>query len=145
MCKTVLIICGALAQEVIAIKKKYDWDVDIFGIPTLLHNRPDRIPAALQNRIATLREQYDRLIVVYGDCGTAGSLDKLLASEGVERVAGPHCYEMYANGTFDQIVVGDCSGCFQGIFFTGRPFNKDLKHPSCSFGIQCHLVGQITA
>ncbi len=68
--KTALIICGALAREVIAIKKKHAWDVDIFGIPALLHNRPDRIPAAVQNRIATLRAQYDRLIVVYGDCGT---------------------------------------------------------------------------
>ena len=104
MGKTALIICGALAHEVIAIKEKYDWDVDLFGVPSLLHNQPERIPAAVQERITTLREQYDRLIVVYGDCGTAGSLDKVLEAEGVERVAGPHCYEMYADGTFDQLM-----------------------------------------
>lgn len=72
----------------------------------MLHNRPDRIPPAVQKRIAELREQYERLIVVYGDCGTAGLLDEVLAGEGVERVAGPHCYEMYANGTFDQLMDG---------------------------------------
>ena len=104
MSKTALITCGALAREVIAIKKKYDWDVDIIGVPALLHNRPDSIPPAVQNRIATLREQYDRFIVVYGDCGTAGLLDELLTAEAVERVAGPHCYEMYANGSFDQLM-----------------------------------------
>ncbi len=28
----------------------------------------------------------------------------MLAAEGVERVAGPHCYEMYADGTFDAMM-----------------------------------------
>ena len=47
---------------------------------------------------------YDRVIVLYGDCGTGGSLDALLAAEGVERIAGPHCYEMYGSGLFDQLM-----------------------------------------
>jgi hypothetical protein len=38
--------------------------------------------------------------VVYGDCGTGGLLDQVLAEEGVERIAGPHCYQFYA-GTAD--------------------------------------------
>jgi hypothetical protein len=42
---------------------------------------------------------------VYGDCGTGGQLDRLLAAEGVERVAGPHCYEMYAHGRFDALMA----------------------------------------
>ncbi len=133
--KTALIICGALAREVIAIKKKHAWDVDIFGIPALLHNRPDRIPAAVHNRIATLRAQYDRLIVVYGDCGTAGALDKVLASEGVERIAGPHCYEMYADGTFNQMMEEEPGSYFLTDYLT-RSFDSLVikgmgldKHP----------------
>ena len=48
--------------------------------------------------------------VGYGDCRTVGMLDRLMAAEGVigsepERVAGPHCYEMYADGQFDALMA----------------------------------------
>jgi hypothetical protein len=32
-------------------------------------------------------------------------LDQMLEKEGVERVSGPHCYEMYADGSFDHIMA----------------------------------------
>ncbi len=103
--KTALIACGALAREVLALKKKHSWDVDVLGLPSLLHNEPGRIPGAVQKRIRQAKDNYDRVIVVYGDCGTGGMLDRLLAKEGVARVAGPHCYEMYADGTFDRLMA----------------------------------------
>jgi hypothetical protein len=105
---TALIACGALAREVLALKEKHGWEAEVLGVPALLHNTPDRIPAAVRERIAEARAQYDRIIVVYGDCGTGGLLDKLLATEGVERVAGPHCYEMYADsmpGQFEALMA----------------------------------------
>lgn len=98
MGKTALIVCGALARELIAIKEKYGWEVDLLGVPASLHNWPERIDTTVQKRIHEAREMYDRVIVVYGDCGTRGQLDKMLAKEGIERIAGPHCYEMYASG-----------------------------------------------
>lgn len=101
---TALIACGALAREVLALKEKYGWEADVLGVSASLHFRPGKIPAAVRDRIAEARERYDRTIVVYGDCGTGGLLDKLLAAEGVERVAGPHCFEMYANGSFESIM-----------------------------------------
>lgn len=104
MKKTALIVCGALAREVLALKEKHSWDADILGLPVLLHNEPDRIPPAIKKRIQQARGEYERLIVVYGDCGTSGSLDRLLAQEGVQRVSGPHCYEMYADGTFEDLM-----------------------------------------
>ena len=103
--RTALIACGALAREVLALREKHGWDVDVLGVPSLLHNEPDRIPAAVQQRIRQAREAYDQVIVVYGDCGTGGMLDRLLEQEGVQRVAGPHCYEMYADGTFDSLMA----------------------------------------
>jgi hypothetical protein len=102
---TVLIACGALAREVIAIRDKHGWQADVLAVPALLHNWPERIPPAVQKRIAEQRGEYGRLIVVYGDCGTAGKLDELLAAEGIERIAGPHCYEMYADGRFDEMMA----------------------------------------
>jgi hypothetical protein len=103
--KTALIACGALAREVLALKEKHGWDADVLGVPSLLHNEPDRIPAAVQERIRQARQVYERVIVVYGDCGTGGMLDRMLDQEGVLRVAGPHCYEMYADGTFDKLMA----------------------------------------
>lgn len=103
--KTVLVACGALAREVLALKKKHAWDVDVLALPSLLHNEPERIPGAVKERIHQLKDNYERVIVVYGDCGTGGMLDRMLAKEGVPRVAGPHCYEMYADGTFESLMA----------------------------------------
>ena len=98
---TALIACGALAREVLALRDKYGWDVEVLGVAALLHNEPDRIPAAVLSTIRDARERHNRVFVVYGDCGTGGMLDHMLAAEGVERVPGPHCYEIFAGSKFD--------------------------------------------
>lgn len=101
---TALIVCGALAREVLALKNAHGWQVDILGVPSLLHNDPRRISPAVMARINESRSKYQRIFVVYGDCGTSGELDKILADEGVQRVSGPHCYEMFADGSFQSII-----------------------------------------
>lgn len=101
---TALVVCGALAREVLALKEKHAWEADVYGVPVLLHNTPQKIPLAVEDRIRQLKDQYRQLIVVYGDCGTSGALDKVLDEHGVQRVSGPHCYEMYADGSFDQLM-----------------------------------------
>jgi hypothetical protein len=93
-----------LAREVLALRDRYAWDADVLGVPVLLHNRPERIPPAVRQRIREARQSYGRVVVVYGECGTRGELDAVLAEEGVERVAGPHCYEMYADGQFADLM-----------------------------------------
>lgn len=98
-----LLACGALAREVIALRDKYEWNADVLCVPALLHNRPGKIAPAVERRILTLRDQYARVIVVYGDCGTGGALDCALARLGVERVAGPHCFEQYGGALHDAI------------------------------------------
>jgi hypothetical protein len=103
--ETALIVCGALAREVLALSAKHNWQVDVLGVPSLLHNQPGRIPQVVLNRIRRARKEYDRVIVVYGDCGTGGLLDRMLEREGVQRVSGPHCYEMYADGTFNNLMA----------------------------------------
>lgn len=103
--KTALIVCGALAREVLSLKARHGWDADILGVPSLLHNTPERIPGAVRQRIRQAKQKYERVIVVYGDCGTSGLLDRMLGQEGVERVAGPHCYEMYTDGSFDSLMA----------------------------------------
>jgi hypothetical protein len=101
--RTAFIACGALARELLAIVRLNGWAADVLALPALLHNRPEHIPDAVRNRIRQARGHYDRIVVVYGDCGTGGQLDAVLAQENVSRVAGPHCYEMYADTDFEQL------------------------------------------
>lgn len=103
--KTALIVCGALAREVLALKRKHGWDADVLGVPALLHNQPERLPEAILRRIRQAAHAYQKVVVVYGDCGTGGLLDAALEREGVARLAGPHCYEMYADGAYEQIMA----------------------------------------
>lgn len=102
--KTAFIICGALAREVMAITRARGWDVDVFGIPAIDHMLPERIAPHVRQKLATIRSSYARILIVYGDCGTRGTLDELLAGEGLERIDGPHCYEMYGGDTFEQLM-----------------------------------------
>jgi hypothetical protein len=100
-----LIACGALAREVIAIRDRYAWDAKVLAIPSLLHNRPELIPNAVMRKIEAHRPDFRTIAVIYGDCGTGGLLDKRLKSLGIERIAGPHCYEMYGGDDFNAIMA----------------------------------------
>jgi hypothetical protein len=103
--KIAFVLCGALAREVIAIARRHDWPVELFGVAAKDHMVPLRIAPDVERRLRELIPRFDRVVVVYGDCGTGGRLDDVLARYNVPRVAGPHCYEMYAGSAFDQIVA----------------------------------------
>jgi hypothetical protein len=96
MSSTALVICGALGREVREMRDRRGWDADIHGLSALLHLYPNRIVSELGEKLHELKPRYEKLVVVYGDCGTAGRLDPVLDELGVSRVPGPHCYEMYA-------------------------------------------------
>ena len=91
--KTLVIACGALAREILALR--LDW-IDLKCLPASLHNRPEKIPGAMRRAIRKNRALYDQVLCLYGDCGTGGALDRVLAEEGVERISGAHCYAFYA-------------------------------------------------
>ncbi|MEM7030082.1 MAG: DUF1638 domain-containing protein [Chloroflexota bacterium] len=99
-----LIICGALAREVLDIVEKYAWDAEVVGVPAMDHMFPERIGPHVEQRILDLREKYERLIVVFGDCGSRGVLDEVLERHQIERIAGPHCYEMYGGNLFEDLM-----------------------------------------
>ncbi len=96
MNRTALVICGALGREVKEMVDRRGWEADIYGLSALLHLYPDRIVSELRDKLRELKPRYERLVVVYGDCGTAGRLDPVLDEVGAARVRGPHCYEMFA-------------------------------------------------
>ena len=92
-----LIACGALAHEVMAVLRLSGLQgVEVQCLPAKLHNTPQWIPEAVRTKIREERRHFQRIFVLYGDCGTGGLLDDVLAEEGVERIAGAHCYEFFA-------------------------------------------------
>jgi len=110
---TQLIACGALAWEIAELIRANGWShMSISCVPAHYHNTPDKIPEAVRAKIRAARGSYDRIVVVYGDCGTGGLLDEVLAEEGVERIAGPHCYQFYAGETNFAALMDDEPGSF---------------------------------
>ncbi|WP_208354154.1 DUF1638 domain-containing protein [Pseudaestuariivita rosea] len=97
-----LIACGALAHEILALKRINAWDhLDLTCLPAILHNHPDRIPDAVSDAVLRHRSQYDQIFVVYADCGTGGLLEKRCRELGVQMIPGPHCYSFFeGNDTF---------------------------------------------
>jgi hypothetical protein len=95
--RLLVIGCGALARELRDLCRPWP-NVEIALQPALLHNRPDGIPGAVRERIQAARRDggYDRILVAYADCGTGGLLDRVVDEEGVARLPGAHCYEVYA-------------------------------------------------
>ncbi len=91
-----VIACGALAADVRKLATRRGWPVDVHPLPALLHNRPERIPAAVMAEVDRLTDSYGRVAVAYGDCGTYGALDEALSRTGLTRLAGQHCYELIA-------------------------------------------------
>jgi hypothetical protein len=123
--RVLVIACGALAREITALKRASGWAaLDVSCLPPELHNRPERIPAAVRAAIIEARGRYQQIFVAYADCGTGGALDRVLAEEGVERLPGAHCYEFFAtSGVFAALAEAE-PGTFYLTDFLVRHFQR---------------------
>ncbi len=120
-----LIACGALAHEIVAIQRANGWEhISVQCLPAELHNRPERIPEAVRAKIRAGRECFEHIFVAYADCGTGGLLDAVLAEEGVERIPGAHCYEFFAGPRLFQALSEAEAGTFYLTDFLARHFER---------------------
>ena len=78
----VVVSCGALAIHVKKIAARRGWDVEVRPVPPELHNRPEKIRAAVE-----VAANGDDVVVAYAHCGAD------LA--GYAKLPGAHCYEVY--------------------------------------------------
>ena len=151
--RILLIACGALAHEILALKRKNGWHhLDLQCLPANLHLWPDRIADAVEAAVTQHRAAYDSLFVVYADCGTGGLLQARCAALGVEMIEGPHCYAFF-QGTEDFLSHADeeFSAFYLTDFlvrqfdaFVWRPMGLD-RHPELRdmyFGNYTKLVYQ---
>lgn len=126
--KILLLACGALAHEIIALKNSQGWDhLDLHCLPAIYHVNPEKIVPAVQAAVAKYRPSYDDIFVVYADCGTGGQLAQACHDLGVEMVAGPHCYSFFeGNDVFAE--RGEIT-CFYLTDFLVRQFDAFVWKP----------------
>jgi len=120
-----IIACGALAHEITALRRANGWDeLEVSCLPAELHNRPEKIPAAVRALIHSSRAHYRSIFVAYADCGTGGLLDAVLREEGVERIPGAHCYEFFATAPVFAALAEAEPGTFYLTDFLLRHFER---------------------
>ena len=111
--QTLLICCGAIAREVLAIINANNLEhMKVESLPAGLHNTPQFIPERVRKKIKENRKEFERILVLYSDCGTGGRLQNILDEEGVEGIGGAHCYQMYAGSNAFATITEDEIGCF---------------------------------
>jgi hypothetical protein len=135
--RMLVVACGALAREILALKRLNGWDhLDLQCLPAKLHLRPDRIPDAVEAAVAEARQRYDAVFVAYADCGTGGLLAARCVALGVEMIAGPHCYSFFdGNAAFEARGDTEMTAFYLTDFlvrqfdaFVWRPMGLD-RHP----------------
>jgi hypothetical protein len=151
--RVLLIACGALAHEILALKRINHWDhLDLQCLPANLHLWPDRIPPAVEAAVTAHRADYAQIFVVYADCGTGGQLYDLCKKMGVDMVEGPHCYSFFeGNEGFAAKAETEFTAFYLTDFlvrqfdaFVWKPMGLD-RHPSLRdmyFGNYTKLVYQ---
>ncbi len=124
--RPLVIGCGALATELVELTRRAGFpEMDLTCLPASLHNRPERIPDAVARKIRRARaDGYDRIFVAYADCGTGGMLDRVLQAEGVARLEGAHCYEVYAGRAAFAQLADEEPGTFYLTDFLARNFDR---------------------
>lgn len=135
--RILLIACGALAHEIVALKAANGWShLDLQCLPAKLHLWPDRIIPAVEAAVEAAQGAYDRVFVVYADCGTGGLLRAACDRLGVEMVEGPHCYAFFeGNAVFAERAETEFDAFYLTDFlvrqfdaFVWRPMGLD-RHP----------------
>ena len=151
--RVLLIACGALAHEVVALKRLNGWDhMDLQCLPANLHLWPEKITAAVAAAVAEHRNTYGSIFILYADCGTGGLLFEKCKELGVEMIAGPHCYSFFeGNDRFAEHLDSEISAFYLTDFlvrqfdaFVWRPMGLD-RHPQLRdmyFGNYTKLVYQ---
>lgn len=94
--RVLILACGALAREILAVLRVNGMNhVDLQCLPAILHNHPERIPAAIENAVASITNNYDEIFIAYADCGTGGRLQATAERLGLKMIHGPHCYAFF--------------------------------------------------
>jgi hypothetical protein len=129
--KVLVIACGMIAREILAIRQQMKLDhLELTCLPAEFHFYPDRIAPAMDKAIEEAKANgYRHIFVGYADCGTGGMLDRVCERHGVERMAGPHCFAFYQGMEAYAKVAGDDMISFYMTDFLCRQFDAFFMKP----------------
>ncbi len=108
--------------EVRQIVQRHGWSVELHPLSPDYHLEPSKIISGVEEKLRELTQDHE-VLVVYGDCGTGGLLDKLLRRYGAERLPGAHCYEIYGGEIFHESMSKE-PGTFFLTDFMVRSFER---------------------
>ena len=122
--RALVVACGALGRELVALKESTGWDaLDITCLPAIWHNHPEKIAPGLRRKLQAAGG-YEQVFVAYGDCGSGGEIDKVIEEFGVERIAGPHCYQFFMGTDEFTALTDDDPACFFLTDYLVRHFDR---------------------
>ena len=125
MGRLLVIGCGALAEELSALKRANQWTaVDIKCLDAALHNRPEQIADRLESVLAQYHAEYTNILIAYADCGTGGAVDRVARQFNAQRLPGAHCYEFYATSPVFEALAEAEPGTFYLTDFLVRHFDR---------------------
>lgn len=124
--RVAVVACGAIAQPIEQLAARHGLPIDVHPLPPLLHNRPDRIAAAVEAELVRLRPRYRRLAVAYADCGTYGALDEVCTRLGVPRLHGGHCYDVLAGTDRIAALLAEQPGTYLLTDYLVRSFRRSV-------------------
>jgi uncharacterized protein DUF1638 len=120
------VACGAIASHVAAVAGRRGWAVDVHPLPPLLHNRPERIAAAVEERVRDLLATHTTVAVAYADCGTHGALDEACARLGVPRLRGSTCYDAFAGAERMRALLEEEPGTYVLTDYLALSFDRSV-------------------
>jgi hypothetical protein len=135
--KSLIIACGALAREILALKELNGWEhMDLTCLPAIYHVHPEKITDAVETAVLKHKTDYAQIFIAYADCGTGGLLAAKCAELGVELIQGPHCYSFFeGNAAFEKISEDEFTAFYLTDFlvrqfdaFVIKPMGLD-RHP----------------
>jgi len=121
-----VVACGAIATHVAQIAERRRWPITIFPLPPLLHNHPEQIAGEVNRLLTELTGKFDSLAVAYADCGTYGALDAVIAKHQVPRLAGNHCYDIFAGQEEVERLMTEDPGTYVLTDFLVRSFHRSV-------------------
>jgi hypothetical protein len=130
-----VISCGALGAHIREITARRGWPVELYSLPSLLHNHPERIAPAAERLARDLQARGLRVALGYADCGSYGALDELCARLNLRRLPGLHCYDVLAGAGRLQTIFEREPGTYLLTDFLVRSFRRSVL---AELGLDAH-------
>lgn len=121
-----VVACGALATHIADIAGAESLDITIYPLPPLLHNRPEKIAGEVDLLLSEIKDKHSKCAVAYADCGTYGALDAVIATHGVKRLGGNHCYDIFAGSKRIEELMESNAGTYFLTDFLVKSFHRSV-------------------